>query len=84
MQPVIINRKIIFQKICKQKVLWDDELPVDVANDWANIINSLNDIQEIKIPRKIIFQENIISIELHRFSNASFQYYDACIYLRTS
>ena len=84
LQPVIINLKIIFQNICKQKILWDDELPIDIANDWANIINSLNDIQEIKIPRKIIFQDNVIkSIELHGFSDASFQGYGVCIYLRT-
>ena len=81
LQPVIINLKIIFQNICKQKILWDDELPIDIANDWANIVNCLNDIQEIKIPRKIIFQDNIIkSIELHGFNEASFQGYGAYIY----
>ena len=82
LQPVIINLKIIFQNICKQKILWDDELPIDIANDWENIINSKNNIQDIKIPRKIIFQDNVIkSIKLHGFSNASFQGYGACIYL---
>ena len=40
----------------------------------------MNDIQEIKIPRKTIFQDNV---ELHGFSDASFQGYGACIYLRT-
>ena len=44
LQSVIINLKIIFQKICKQKILWDDEVPVDIAKDWENIINSLNNI----------------------------------------
>ena len=82
LQPIIINLKIIFQNICKQKILWDDELPIDIANDWENIINSKNNIQDIKIPRKIIFQDNVIkSIKLHGFSNASFQGYGACIYL---
>ena len=84
LQRVIINLKIIFQNICKQKILWDDELLTDIANDWANIINSLNGIQEINIARKIIFQDNVISsIELHGFSNASFQCYGVCISLRT-
>ena len=83
LQPVIINLKIIFQNVCKQKILWDDELPIDIANDWENI-NSLNDIQEIKIPRKIIFLDNAIkSIRLYGFSDASLQGYGACIYLRT-
>ena len=68
----------------KQKILWDNELPIDIANDWANIINSLNDIQETKIPKKAIFQNNVIkSIKLHGFSDASFQGYGACIYFRT-
>ena len=54
---------------------------MNITSDWANIINSLNDIQEIKIPKKIIFQDNVIkSIELLGFSNASFQGYGACIY----
>ena len=43
LQSVIINLKIIFQNICKQKILWDDEVPVDIAKDWENISNSLND-----------------------------------------
>ena len=65
LQPVIINLKIIFQNICKQKILWDNELPIDIANDWTNVINSLNNIQKIKINRKIIFQDKVIkSIEL--------------------
>ena len=51
LQPIIINLKIIFQNICKQKILWDHELPIDIANDWSNIINSLNDIREIKISK---------------------------------
>ena len=58
LQPVIINLKITFQNICKQKIVWHDELPIDIAN----IINSLNDIQEIKIPRKIIFEDNLINL----------------------
>ena len=57
LQPVIINLKIIFQNVCKRKLLWDDELPIDIANDWKNAIYSLNELQEINIPRKIIFQE---------------------------
>ena len=76
--------KITFQNICKQKILWDDELPIDIAKNWANIINSLNDIREIKIPRKAIFQDNVNkSVELHGFSDASFYGYGASIYLRT-
>ena len=50
-QPVFINLKNVFWNICKQKILWEDELPIDIANDWANIISSL----DIKVPRKIIF-----------------------------
>ena len=83
LQPGIINLKIIFQNICKRKILWSDELPIDIANDWANI-NPLNDIQEIKVPRKIIFQSNVIkSIKLRGLSDASLHGYDACIYLQT-
>ena len=33
LQRVIINLKIIFQNICKQKILWDYELTIDIDSD---------------------------------------------------
>ena len=86
LQPIIINQKIIFQKICKLKLDWDEEIPSALRDEWKSLIDSLKELGEIKIPRKMINQDPrdpLEIIELHRFSDASFQNYGACIYIRS-
>ena len=86
LQPLIINLKITFQKVCKLKIDWDEEIPLDLKNEWLLTLNCLETLGEIRIPRKMIEQDPkdpLKTIELHGFSDASFQNYGACIYIRT-
>ena len=46
----------------------------------------LEEVGEIELPRKMLVQDPLDPlelVELHGFSNASFQNYGACIYVRS-
>ena len=84
LQPIIVNFKVIFQNIFKLKLQWDEPLQPEILKDWQETINTSSVIKCIESLRKIIDRgKQIELIELHGFSHASFQPYEACIYLRT-
>ena len=84
LQPIIGNFKVIFQNIFKLKLQWDEPLQPEILKDWQETINTSSVIECIECLRKIIDQgKQIELIELHGVSHASFQPYEACIYLRT-
>ena len=37
LQPIIINLKIIFQKLCKLKLSWDEYIPEDLKEEWLEV-----------------------------------------------
>ena len=85
MQPVTIQRKILFQEFCKLKVDWDD-LFEDILPKWNSICKYLNSLQEIVINRCYYiyqFDDPIDSYYLHGFSDSSLAAYAACIYLKS-
>ena len=73
-----------FQNICKLKLQWYEPLPLEILKDWQETVTTLSVIECIEFLRKMIDQgKQIELIELYGFSDASFQAYGACIYLRT-
>ena len=84
-QPITINFKILFQQICRTKIQWDEEIASDLEQNWDKILNTLENIGKISIPRNVVNQDlNLIDlIELHGFSDASLQNYEVPIYIRS-
>jgi len=82
--PVIVTAKIIMQRLWQHKLEWDDVLPTQLNEEWSNYLKGLIDIENIKIPRRIIGVDNINEIEMHGFSDASIGAYGACIYLKAT
>ena len=56
LQPIIINLKILIQKLYKTKVDCDDDIPNEIEIELENILLNLETIEEIVIPRKILNQ----------------------------
>ena len=86
LQPIIINLKIIFQKLCELKLSWDENIPEDLNGEWLEVLHFLEEVREIELPRKMLLQDPLDPlelVELHCFSDASFQNYGACIYVRS-
>ena len=79
--PIIVNAKLIMQELWKLKIGWDEVIPLHLLNMWNTFFNKLNDIDDLKIPRYVMFSK-YVSLEMHGFCDASIKAYGACIYIR--
>ena len=85
LSPIVIGTKILFQALCKSKIDWDSPLDGDLLCHWKCLIEEIEAISEIRIPRCYLQLEHgtVVSQELHGFSDASVRAYAAVVYLRT-
>ena len=85
LQPFTIQLKILFQKICKLNINWDD-LIGELLVEWKKICENLKRCEEIVINRYYFnynLSDPIKEISLHWFSDASQSAYAVCIYLQS-
>ena len=82
-QPVIIEFKLFFQKLCKEKLDWDTQLPDELLKEWQSLVDGLAEFDEISFDRYFGIKDrtDLDSIELHGFSDASDRAYGACAYV---
>jgi hypothetical protein len=80
--PVTITAKITLQEIWKLKINWDESLPLGLHTRWVEFLRTFIELNQIKIPRKVIGSKSHHRIELHGFSDASEKSYGACVYIR--
>jgi hypothetical protein len=52
--PITISAKIILQRIWTLKLDWDESLPADIHTMWRNFLSTFSQINNIRIPRKVI------------------------------
>ena len=74
---------MLFQELCKLKLDWDEPIPEDKCVKWKIWLDDLKLGETIVVPRCLYSkcEGDIISVQLHGFSNASMQAYCAVIYL---
>ena len=86
--PVTIRFKILFQKMCQEKIDWDNTLPSNLLKEWKELVADLSEGKPISAPRSYFdcVDENPTAITLCGFCDASTRAYAAVIYLvlRTS
>ena len=51
--PVIIKAKIFMQQLWEKNMSWDDPLTTSLRNEWAKIVNDLQNLSKIQIPRYV-------------------------------
>lgn len=84
-QPIIISLKILMQRICKQKLDWDETLPKDLLEEWKLVLNSLKSIGKLPVNRRLeSLNDIVVSRELHGFCDASKQGYGATVYNKST
>ena len=82
--PVTITAKMLFQKLCMQKIGWDNPLSGDTLAKWEKFIAELPMLIKIYVPRCYVAPEQIPTYhQIHGFSDASEKAYAAVVYLRT-
>ncbi|GFT85787.1 integrase catalytic domain-containing protein [Trichonephila clavipes] len=79
--PVIAKAKVFLQQLCQCKLDWDDVLPNSIANEWREFVTTLKCIEEVKINR-FIMADNNVRIVLQGFADASEAAYGAVVYLQ--
>lgn len=82
--PVTLRAKAIVQNLCRQKLAWDDNIPVKEAEEWRHWLDTLHNLEQISVPRcfKPHGFGNVKNAQLHIFSDGSELGYGACAYLR--
>ncbi|XP_055585254.1 uncharacterized protein LOC129738093 [Uranotaenia lowii] len=74
--------KNIFATNLEEKADWDDPLPDDMKIFWEEYRRNLIALESFSVPRWTGYLNNLTSVELHGFCDASEAAYGACIYLR--
>ncbi|GFW61402.1 uncharacterized protein TNCV_4137191 [Trichonephila clavipes] len=67
MAPVISKAKIFLQRLWRSKLEWNDLLPAEEYREWQQFLVSLENINNIEIPRRIfllLFQKLLRSMAL--------------------
>ena len=72
---------MLFQKLCTDKVNWDEPLPLEIQGKWDSILHGLTLFSSIRIPRCLIVRTMPRSTYLHGFCDASERAYATVLYL---
>ncbi len=81
---ILVGKKTL-QRMCNDKIGWDEPLPDDLRPHWEAWLQDLNNLSSVKIPRCYVPLEftDVQQYELHHFADTSASGYGACSYLRT-
>ena len=83
--PIIVKLKIFYQNLCNfSKMDWDQQIPDELLPVWQEIIKDFQKVSFISIPRCYFTHNDISSIQLHGFSDASKKAKGCVFYLRIS
>ncbi|GFU28860.1 integrase catalytic domain-containing protein [Trichonephila clavipes] len=82
MAPVISKAKIFLQCLWRSKLEWNDLLPAEEYREWQQFLVSLENINNIEIPRRILVTFPEV-IEIHGFADASERCYGAAVYCKS-
>ncbi|GFX05048.1 uncharacterized protein TNCV_3439121 [Trichonephila clavipes] len=82
MAPVISKAKIFLQRLWRSKLEWNDLLPAEEYREWHQFLVSLENINNIEIPRRILVAFLEV-IEIHGFADASERCYGAAVYCKS-
>lgn len=82
--PAVMKPKIMFQKLWKEKLNWDERMQTNLEQEWKNFIEKFSCVEEIRIPRWFGFARKGYRMELHGFSDACEEAFGANIYVKTT
>ena len=82
--PFILTAKVILQDICKKKLDWNDRIPDEDLRRWQTWLCELPKLEHFHVERFFKPRDvgEVISCQLHVFSDSSPLAYGAVAYLR--
>ena len=77
--PISLGDKLLYRDVCDAKRNWDDKLPNELMQNWVQWEERLP--EQLTVPRSLaVHQEEVQSIELHAFGDASGKGVAAAVY----
>ena len=77
--PISLGGKLLYRDVCDAKRNWDDKLPNELMQNWVQWEERLP--EQLTVPRSLaVHQEEVQSIELHAFGDASGKGVAAAVY----
>ena len=82
--PIVIQVKVIFQMLCKERIDWEDAVPESILTAWYKFLNLLKEVVEVRVYRLLFnhVKEKVTHVQLHGFSDSSQSAYCAVVYVR--
>ncbi|XP_061728871.1 uncharacterized protein LOC133533829 [Cydia pomonella] len=81
--PSIIQAKMLIQKLWLHRSSWDDEVQLEIKEEWLNIRHNFENLKDVHIPRWLHTTKlRLDKTTIHGFSDASTKAYAAVAYLR--
>ncbi|XP_055909038.1 uncharacterized protein LOC129943861 [Eupeodes corollae] len=81
--PTIVKLKILFQKLWKQKLLWDEVLSGALLTEWNDCVKAVLELKGMTFPRAAIsipLSEG--TFQIHIFADASTKAYGSVAFLK--
>ncbi|XP_043063532.1 uncharacterized protein LOC122319803 [Drosophila ficusphila] len=82
LSPLIIVAMIILQELWLAGLSWDESVPQHLQIAWSKCLDSFRTCSNLSVPRYCL-QAQYLSVQIHRFCDASIRAYGCAIYLRT-
>lgn len=77
--PITVSGKMVYRDVCDSKASWDAELSGQSAQEWSIWEKGIPEL--VTVPRSLAkFQEDIHSVTLHAFGDASIKGVSAAVY----
>ncbi|XP_054723453.1 uncharacterized protein LOC129233452 [Uloborus diversus] len=80
--PATLLPKLLLQEAWKNKIGWDDDLPLNIQHRYQHWVKHIDLIEQCRIPRRLMLG-TLENTSLHVFTDASADAYACCVYLRS-
>ena len=80
--PYLVKWKILFQKVCKVGISWDQTIPQELVCEWEQIFEDTMNCKMVIIKRCNANLAHALKLELHEFSDSSLKAYGCCVYIK--
>ena len=77
--PFILPSKVLFQKLCRDEIHWDNPVSESVKEQWIKYLNNLKAIKSVAIGRHLFCCE-ASEKQLHGFCDGSGIAYSAVVF----
>ncbi|MCP4490541.1 MAG: DDE-type integrase/transposase/recombinase [Gammaproteobacteria bacterium] len=80
--PAVLQGKLFIQNLWKKGIEWDQPIPIELESEWNQLLRSLQQVDQFKLPRFVGLKASQSKTSLIAFVDASAKAYAVVVYLR--